>query len=134
MFHVRLRRLRTLLLLGWVFYICLFGLVGLVLFKSSISLLTLCLDVLSSTEDEILKLQCAVIELSISPFGVSLVAQKVKRLPAMWETRVQSLGWEDPLEKEMATHPSILAWRILWILPEEPGRLQSTGSQRVGHD
>ena len=95
MFHVRLRRLRTLLLLGWVFYICLFGLVGLVLFKSSISLLTFCLDVLSSIEDEILKLQCAVIELSISPFRVSLVAQKVKHLAAMWETQVQSLGWEE---------------------------------------
>ena len=50
----------------------------------------------------------------------------------MRETRVQSLGWEDPLEKEMATHSSILAWRIPWS--EEPGGLQSTGSQRVGHD
>jgi len=50
----------------------------------------------------------------------------------MWETWVQSLGWEDPLEKEMATHSSILAWRIPWT--EEPGGLQSTGSQRVGHD
>ena len=56
----------------------------------------------------------------------------VKRLPAMWEPRVRSLGWEDPLEKKMATHSSILAWRIPWI--EEPGRLQSMGSQRVGHD
>ena len=62
----------------------------------------------------------------------SLVAQRLKRLPAMWETRVRSLGWEDPLEKDMATHSSILAWRIPWT--EEPGRLQSTGSQRVGHD
>ena len=62
----------------------------------------------------------------------SLVAQTVKRLPVMWETQVRSLGWEDPLEKEMATHSSILAWRIPWI--EEPGRLQSTESQRVGHD
>ena len=50
----------------------------------------------------------------------------VKRLPAMWETRVQSLGWEDPLEKEMATHSSILAWKIPWI--EELDGLQSTGS------
>ena len=50
----------------------------------------------------------------------------------MWETQVQSLGWEDPLEKEMATHSSILAWKIPWV--EEPGRLQSMGSQRVGHD
>ena len=56
----------------------------------------------------------------------------VKCLPTMQETRVQSLGWEDPLEKEMATHNSILAWRIPWM--EEPGRLQSTGSQRVRHD
>ena len=62
----------------------------------------------------------------------SVVAQTVKRLAVMKETQVQSLGWEDPLEKEMATHYSILAWRIPWI--EEPGRLQSTGSQRVGHD
>ena len=50
----------------------------------------------------------------------------------MQETRVQSLGWEDPLEKEMAIHSSILAWRIAWI--EEPGGLQSVGSQRAGHD
>ena len=57
----------------------------------------------------------------------SLVAQRLKRLPPMWETWVQSLGWEDPLEKEMATHSSILAWRIPWM--EEPGRLQSAGSQ-----
>ena len=56
----------------------------------------------------------------------------VKRLPKTWETRVQSLGQEDLLEKEMATHSSILAWKIPWI--EEPGRLQSMGSQRVGHD
>ena len=62
----------------------------------------------------------------------SLVAQRIKRLPAMQETQVQSLGWEDPLEKEMATYPSILAWRIPWT--EEPGGLQSMGSQRVGHD
>ena len=52
----------------------------------------------------------------------------VKRLPAMWETRVQFLGWEDPLEKEMATHTSILAWKIPWT--GEPGTLQSVGSQR----
>ena len=64
--------------------------------------------------------------------GASLVAQRLKRLLAMQETWVQSLGQEDPLEKEMATHSSILAWRIPWM--EEPGRLQSTGSQRVGHD
>ena len=63
---------------------------------------------------------------------VSLVAQKAKCLPAMRETRVQSPGWEDPLEKEMATHSSTLAWEIPWT--EEPHRLQSTGLQRVRHD
>ena len=62
----------------------------------------------------------------------SLVAQRVKRLPAMRETQVRSLGQEDPLEKEMATDYSILAWRIPWM--EEPGMLQYTGSQRVGHN
>ena len=62
----------------------------------------------------------------------SLVAQTVKPLPAMWETWVQALSWEDPLEKEMATHSSTLAWKIPWT--EEPGRLKSTGPQRVGHD
>ena len=56
----------------------------------------------------------------------------VKNLPATWETQVQSLGWEDPLEKEMATHSGILAWKILWM--EERGRLQSMGSQRLRHD
>ena len=64
--------------------------------------------------------------------GASLVAQRLKRLPPMQENRVRSLGREDPLEKEMVTHSSILAWRIPWT--EEPGGLQSTGSQRVGHD
>ena len=59
----------------------------------------------------------------------SLVAQRLKCLPAMWETWVRSLGQEDPLEKEMATQSSILAWRIPWT--EKPGGLQSTGSQRV---
>ena len=62
----------------------------------------------------------------------SLVAQRVKLLPAMQETQVQSLGQEDPPEKEMATHSSILAWRIPWT--EEPGGLQSMGLQRVGHN
>ena len=56
----------------------------------------------------------------------------VKRLPAVWETQVRFLGQEDPLEEEMATHSSILAWKIPWT--EEPGRLQSMESQRVGHD
>ena len=62
----------------------------------------------------------------------SLLAQRLKRLPVRRETRVQSPGREDPLEKEMATHASILAWRIPWM--EEPGGLLSTGVQRVGHD
>ena len=62
----------------------------------------------------------------------SLVAQTVKHLPTMRETYVQSLDWEDPLEKKMSTHSSILTWKIPWM--EEPGRLQSMGSQRVGHD
>ena len=61
-----------------------------------------------------------------------MVAQTVKRLPTMRETRVRSLGQEDPLEKEMATHSSILAWKMPWT--EEPVRLQSMGLQRVGHD
>ena len=56
----------------------------------------------------------------------------VKCLPVMWETQVQSLGWEDPLEKEMATHSSTLAWKIPWT--KEPGRLQSMGLQRVRQD
>ena len=60
------------------------------------------------------------------------MAQTIKRLPTMQETRVQSLGWEDLLEKAMATHSSILAWKIPWM--EEPGRLQSMGSQRIGHN
>ena len=62
----------------------------------------------------------------------SLEAQTVKNLPAMWETWIQSLGWEDPLEKGMATHSSIVAWRIPWT--EEPDRLQTMESQRARHD
>ena len=68
----------------------------------------------------------------ISPYQGFPGGSVVKRLPPMQETRVQSLGREDPLEKEMATHSRILAWRIPWT--EEPGGLQSTGSQRVEHD
>ena len=60
------------------------------------------------------------------------MAQMVKRLPTMWKTMVRSLGWEDPLEKEMVTHSSILAWKVPWT--EEPGRLQFMDMQRVGHD
>ena len=62
---------------------------------------------------------------------LSLVAQTVKRLPTMWETQVRSLGGDDPLEKEMATHSSTLNWKIPW---EDPGKLQSMGSRRVGHN
>ena len=64
--------------------------------------------------------------------GFSLVAQTVKRLSTMWKTRVQSLGREDSLEKEMVIHSSTIAWKIPWT--EEPGRLQSMGLQRVGYD
>ena len=67
-----------------------------------------------------------------SYFWASQLAQKVKNLSVMQETLVQSLGWEDPLEKEMATPSSILAWRITWA--EKPGGLQSMGSQRIRHD
>ena len=65
-------------------------------------------------------------------FWASLVAQTVKHLSTVQETGVQLLGWEDPLEKEMAAHSSILAWKIPWTA--DPGKLPSMGSQRVGHD
>ena len=68
----------------------------------------------------------------VSWLFVFFMAQKAKNLPAMQETRVQSLGQKDPPEKEMAAHPSIFAWRILWT--EEPHGLHSMGSQRVGHN
>ena len=68
--------------------------------------------------------------IQFSPWA-SLVAQMVKNPPTMRETWVRSLGWEDPLEKETATHSCILVWKIQWT--EEPGGLQSMGSQRVGH-
>ena len=71
-------------------------------------------------------------EIAQLEFWASLVAQRLRRLPTMRETWVRSLGREDPLEKEMATYSSTLAWRVPWR--EEPGRLQSMGSQRVGHD
>ena len=80
---------------------------------------------------EILELKRIITEIKMT-LEASLVAQMVKRLSAMQETRVQPLGWEDPLEKEMAAHSSILAWKIPWIV--EPGRLPSMGSQRVEHD
>ena len=60
------------------------------------------------------------------------MAQTVRNLPTRVETQVQSLGWEDPLEKEMTTHSSILAWEIPWR--QKPGGLQSMGSERIGHD
>ena len=69
--------------------------------------------------------------LLVASLVAPLVAQTVKSLPAMWETWVQSLGWEDLLEKEMATHSSILSWRVTWT--EEPGGLQSMGLQIIGH-
>ena len=72
------------------------------------------------------------IYLSFLGLSTSLVAQTVKHLPTMTETWIQSLRQEDLLEKEMATHSSILVWKIPWT--EDPGRLQSMGSQRVGHD
>ena len=70
--------------------------------------------------------------LAISNCAVSLVIQRLKCLPAMRETRVRFLGWEDPLEKEMAIHSSTLAWKIPWM--EEPDKLQFMGSQRFGND
>ena len=77
-----------------------------------------------------LQLECPYIQVLAAL--TSLVAQTVKHLPAMRQTRVRSLGWEDPLEKKMAIHSSILAWEIPWM--EEYRRLQSTGLQRVRHD
>ena len=76
-------------------------------------------------------MECIYKVLSIH-YGASLVAQSVKSLPAMQETQVQSLGGKDSLEKEVATHSCILAWRLPWT--EGPGGLQSRGSQRVRHD
>ena len=75
---------------------------------------------------------CFVDKFISTVFSASLVAQTVKHLPTIWETQLRSLGGEDPLEKEMATHSSILAWKIPWM--EEHSRLQSMGSQRVGHN
>ena len=69
---------------------------------------------------------------SLTLWNVLSVVQMVKHLPTMWEAQLRSLGWEDPLEKEMETHSSILAWKIPWT--EESGRLQSMGLPRVGHD
>ena len=79
-------------------------------------------------------MNCSVTVFNIFPpyIGPSLVAQTVKRLPAVRETWIQSLGRNNPLEEEIATHSSTLAWKIPWM--EEPGGLQSMGSQRVKHD
>ena len=70
--------------------------------------------------------------LFLTLFGSSLVAQMVKNQPTMWDTWVRSLGWKDPLEKGMATHSCILAWRITWT--EDPSGLQSMWLQRIGHE
>ena len=99
--------------------------------KASISFKIKVLCVLTK-EDIIMPLQAIDLNSWWRSDWASPVAQMVKTLPAVWETQVQSLGWEDPLEKGMATDSSILAWRIPWT--EEPGGLQSTGSQRLGHD
>ena len=92
-------------------------------------------EIIDEDEDDIsltgLCAPCSVI-VGIKWLLSSQVAQTVKRLSSMWETRVRSLGREDPLEKEIATHSSTIAWKTPWM--EEPGRLQSRGSQRVGHD
>ena len=78
------------------------------------------------------RLVCVCVCVSSKEARLSNELRKIKNLPAMQETQVRSLCWEDPLEKGMATHSSVLAWRILWT--EEPGRIQSMASQRVGHD
>ena len=90
------------------------------------------LIVLAVTQKVIFEVHLSLKEFKYKILNSSIVAQWVKRLPPMRETRLQSLGREDPLEKEMATHSSTLAWNIPWT--EKPGRLQSMGSQRVGHD
>ena len=77
-------------------------------------------------------IECQPLSRLVTYFGDFLVAQLLKNLPAMLETQVRYLDQKDPLEKEMATHSSILAWKIPWT--EEPGRLQSMGLQRLGHD
>ena len=83
-------------------------------------------------EDTVKIIEMTTKDLDYNTNIVSLVAQMVKKLPAIQQTQVQSLCWEDPLEKKMATHSSILAWRIPWT--KDPGGLQSMGSQRIGHD
>ena len=83
-------------------------------------------------EDTVKIIEMTTKDLDYNTNIVSLVAQMVKKLPAIQQTQVQSLCWEDPLEKKMATHSSILAWRIPWT--KDPGGLQFMGSQRVRHN
>ena len=97
--------------------------------RSSSSLVIREMQIKTTMRYHLTQARMAVIKKSTS---TSLVAQMVKHLSTMRETRVRALGWEDPLEKEMAIHSSTVAWKIPWT--EEPGRLQSMGSQRVGHD
>ena len=87
---------------------------------------------MTNLDSSVLKSRDITLSTKVHIVKASLVDQMVKNLPAMRETWVQSLGWEDPLKKEMATHSNILAWRIPWT--KEPGKLQPIGSQRVKHD
>ena len=97
----------------------------------NLNLLRLC-DVFKGTTDSRVEICfCTRVEIFLGGRGASLVAQMVKHLSAMQETQVRSLGWEDPLEKEMAAHSSILVWKIPWMA--EPDRLLSMGSKRIGH-
>ena len=90
------------------------------------------LTTVNTAEEKRERVLCRALIVSVIFIWASLVAQMVKNLPAMQEPGVQSPGQEDPLEKEMATHSSIIAWRMPWT--EEPGELQSMGLQRDGHD
>ena len=85
-----------------------------------------------SQEENVQRRKTTGLDSARNSVNTSLVAQTVKRLSIMRETWVRSLGWEDPLEKEMASHSRTIAWKMPWM--EEPGRLQSMGLQRVGHD
>ena len=82
--------------------------------------------------EEVVKRSKLLVAKYISTRDIIWASQRVKNLPTIWETWLRSLGWEDPLEMEMATHSNMLAWRIPWT--EEPGGLQSMELQRVGHD
>ena len=87
---------------------------------------------MTNLDSSVLKSRDITLSTEVHVVKASLVDQMVKNLPAMQRTQVQSLSREDPLEKEMAIHSGILAWRLSWT--EEPGGLQSMGSQKVGHD